>query len=196
MDASLFRSTQHFERYNQHFVKAPIIPKQFVDLVNLKDYFIPSYFADRGWERLLSDLPGVCELLIWEFYTNAILGEDVINCWVKGHEFTIEVEDTDEILGFGDVEHDFTHFKDRMPSIELVQSHIGGVREGRCLNITAFPPNLLCLTFIMVFNLYLIRKMTTINNVKAIFLMELRENTYIDICAHLFSIPADEIRTT
>ena len=78
----------------------------------------------------------------------------------------------------------------------MVQSHIGGVREGRFFNTTAFPPDLHCLTYIIVFNLYLVRKMTTINNAKAIFLMELRENTYIDIGTHLFSILADETRTT
>jgi len=87
-----------------------------VDLVDLKDYFIPSCFAKRGWEKLLSDLPRVCESLIQEFYANVILQEDVIYCWVRGHEFTIEVEDIDEVLGFGDVEHDFTHFKDKMLS--------------------------------------------------------------------------------
>ena len=48
----------------------------------------------------------------------------------------------------------------------------------------------------MIFNLYLVKKMTTINNARAIFLMELRENTYIDISAHAFYIIADEIRTT
>ena len=111
MDATLFRSTQHFEQYNQHFVKAPIIQKRFVDLVDLKDYFIPSCFAKRSWEKLLSDLPGVYEPLIQEFYANAILRADVIDCWVRGHEFTIEVEDIDEVPGFGDVEHDFTHFQ-------------------------------------------------------------------------------------
>ena len=83
-----------------------------------------------------------------------------------------------------------------MLSIETVQSHIGGVREGRCLNTTAFPPNLRCLTLIMMFNLYPIKKMTTINNARAIFLMELQESTYIDISAHAFSIIADETRTT
>ena len=113
-----------------------------MDLVDIKDYFIPSCFVERGWEKLLSDLLGVCEPLIREFYANIILQEDVIDCWVKGYEFTIEVEDIDEVLGFGDVEHDFTQFKDRMLSIETVQSHIGGVREGRCLNITAFPLDL------------------------------------------------------
>ena len=106
------------------------------------------------------------------------------------------MEDIDDVLGFEDLEHDFTHFKDKRLSIEMVQSHVGGVREGRCLNTTAFPSNLRCLTYIMMFNLYPVKKMTTINNARAIFLMELRENIYIDISAYAFSIIADEIRTT
>ena len=48
MDETRFCSTQHFERYNQYFEKAPIIQEQFMDLVDLKDYFIPSYFEERG----------------------------------------------------------------------------------------------------------------------------------------------------
>ncbi|KAL0009900.1 hypothetical protein SO802_005008 [Lithocarpus litseifolius] len=83
-----------------------------------------------------------------------------------------------------------------MLSIEMVQSHISGVRKGRCLNTTAFPPDLRCLTYIMMFNLYPVKKMTTISNATVIFLMEFQENTYIDISAHAFSIIADETRTT
>ena len=48
----------------------------------------------------------------------------------------------------------------------------------------------------MMFNLYPIKKLTTINNARAIFLMELQENTYIDISAHALCIIADETRTT
>ena len=48
----------------------------------------------------------------------------------------------------------------------------------------------------MMFNLYLVKKLATINNARAIFLMELRENTYIDISAHIFCTIADETRTT
>ena len=83
-----------------------------------------------------------------------------------------------------------------MLSIEMVQSHIDGVQEGKCLNIIAFPLNLRCLTYIMMFNLYQMKKMTTISNARAIFLMELRENTDIDISAHAYSIIANETRTT
>ena len=139
----------------------------------------------------------MCEPLIHEFYANAILQEDEFDChFIRGHEFTIDLEDIDDVLGFEHLEHDFTHYKDIMLSIKMVQSHISGVREGRSLNTTAFPPDLRCLTLIMMFNLYLVKKMTTISNARAIFLMELRENTYIDISAHAFSIIADETRTT
>ena len=146
---------------------------------------------------MLNDLPGVCEPLIKEFYANAVLREHEINYWIRGHEFTINVNDIDEVLGFGDLDdHDFTHYKDRMLSIETVQSRIDGVREGKCFNSTAFPVDMRCLTTIMIFNLYLVRKLTTINNARGIFLMELKENTYIDISAHIFYTIVDETRTT
>ena len=44
MDNTKFRSLQHFERYNQFYIKATIIQEKFVDLVDLKDTFIPSCF--------------------------------------------------------------------------------------------------------------------------------------------------------
>ena len=48
----------------------------------------------------------------------------------------------------------------------------------------------------MLFNLYPIKKLSTINNARAIFLMELRENTYIDISARLYNIIAESTKTT
>ena len=165
--------------------------------MDLKDTFIPSCFEGRGWDKLLSDLPGVCEHLIREFYANAKLREDEIDCWIRGHEFTIDAGDIDEVLGLESLDdHDFTNYKDRMLSIETVQSHIGGVKEGRCLNTNAFPADMRCLTTIMMFNLYPVRKLTTINNVRAIFLMKLKENTFIDINSHIFNIIVAETRTT
>ena len=53
-----------------------------------------------------------------------------------------------------------------------------------------------CLTYIMMFNLYPMKKMTTINNARVIFLMDLQENSYIDISAHAFSVIANETRKT
>ena len=145
---------------------------------------------------MLNDLPGVSEPLIKELYANVMLREDELNCWIRGKEFTIDASDIDNVLGLeGLDDHDFTNYKDRMLSIETVQSRIGGAREGRCLNTTAFPADMRCLTTIMMFNLYPVRKLTTINNTRAIFLMELKENTFIDISSHIFDTIVDEIRT-
>ena len=71
-------------------------------------------------------------------------------------------------------------------SIETVQQRIGGQREGRCLNSTTFLVDMRCLTIITMFNLYPIKKFPTINNARAIFLMELKEKTFIDISSHIF----------
>ena len=60
MGNTKFRSLQHFKRYT----------------------FIPSCFQGRGWDKLSSDLLGVCEPLIREFYANARLREHEINCWI------------------------------------------------------------------------------------------------------------------
>ena len=48
----------------------------------------------------------------------------------------------------------------------------------------------------MMNNLYLVKKLTTINNDRAIFLMELKEKTFIDISSHIFDTIMDETRTT
>ena len=53
-----------------------------------------------------------------------------------------------------------------------------------------------CLTIIMMFNPYPIKKLTTINNARTIFLMELKEKTFIDISSHIFDTIVDETRTT
>ena len=100
------------------------------------------------------------------------------------------------MLGLDGLEdHYFINYKDRMLSIETVQQRIGGQREGKCLNTTAFPVDMRCLTTIMMFNLYPIKKLITINNARAIFLMELKEKTFIDISSHIFDTIVDETRT-
>ena len=197
MDYDLFRSVQHFERYKDSFMKETIIQERFVDLVDLTDTFIPTCFEGRGWEKLLSGLPGVCEPLIREFWSNVKIREDELDCWVRGHEFNLDTHDIDEVLSIeGLEEYEFINYKDRMLSLEIVQNRIGGQREGKCLNTTAFLVDMRCLTIIMMNNLYPMKKLTTINNARAIFLMELKEKTFIDISSHIFDTIMDETRTT
>ena len=83
MDHNLFRSVPHFERYKNFFLRAGIIQERYVDLEDLRDTFIPNCFKRKGWEKLLSDLPVVCEPLIREFYSNAVIKEDELSCRVR-----------------------------------------------------------------------------------------------------------------
>ena len=154
-------------------------------------------FEGRGWDKLLGELLGVCEPLIWEFYAKASLKKDHIECWVRGRAFTLDMGDIDAILGLEEQDHEgFIPFKDKMVSLKSVQLHIVGYREGRCLNTTSFPPDLRCLAYIMMFNLYSVRKLSTINIARAIFLMELCKKIYIDIGAHLYNITVEATKTT
>ena len=182
MDHNLFRFVPHFERY--------------VDLEDLRDTFIPNCFEGRGWEKLLSDLPAMCEPLIREFYSNAVIREDELSCWVRGTEFTLDAHDIDDVLDLeGLKDHYFINYKDRMLSIETVQQRIGGQRE-EMPKYQAFPMDMRCLTIRMMFNLYPIKKLTTINNARAIFLMEPKEKTFIDIGSHIFDTIVDKTKTT
>ena len=55
-----------------------------MDLEDLRDTFIPNCFEGRGWDKLLSGLPAVCEPLIREFYSNAVIREDEVSYGVRG----------------------------------------------------------------------------------------------------------------
>lgn len=92
-----------------------------MDLHDLRDTFIPQYFEGRGWEKLLSDLPLVCEPLIREFYANAVIREEELSCWVRKKEFILDAHDIDKVLGLEGLEdYEFTNYKDRMVSLETV----------------------------------------------------------------------------
>ena len=84
MDHNPFRSVPHFERYKNFFLKASIIQERYVDLEDLGDTFISNCFEGRAWDKLLSGLLVVCEPLIREFYSNAVIREDELSCWVRG----------------------------------------------------------------------------------------------------------------
>ena len=67
----------------------------------------------------------------------------------------------DDVLGLEGLEdQEFINYKDRSVSIETGQQRIGGQREGKCLNTTTFPVDMRCLTIIIMFNLYPIKKLT------------------------------------
>ena len=89
---------------------------------------IPSFLVvlkDGVELNFLANSP-VCDPLIREFYANASLKKEHIECWVRGHEFNLDIENIDVMLGFEEKNHEgFTPFKDRMLSAKSVQLYLG-----------------------------------------------------------------------
>ena len=63
---------------------------------------IPSFLVVLKDGARINFLPNSLEFVIpfREFYANASLKEEHIECWVRGHEFTLNIEDIDAMLGF------------------------------------------------------------------------------------------------
>ena len=61
------------------------------------------------------------------------------DCWVRGHEFTLDAQDIDEVLGLeGLEEYKFINYKDRMLSskIALVDREKGNVSIPQLFQLT------------------------------------------------------------
>ena len=84
--------------YIDHYKWAPIVPERIVDLESLEGTFISDVFKERTWTKLLNPVGDVFENIIREFFANAIVEGDHINCWLRGREFSISRESIQEVL--------------------------------------------------------------------------------------------------
>jgi len=81
-----------------HYKRAPIVLERLVDLDSLEGTFIPDVFKERTWTKLLNPIGDVFEDIIREFFANAIVEGDHINCWLRGREFLITRELIQDVL--------------------------------------------------------------------------------------------------
>ena len=81
-----------------NYKRALIVLERFVDLESLNDTFIPKVFKERIWTKLLNPMGDVFEDIIREFFANAIVEGDLINCWLRGRKFYVSRELIQEIL--------------------------------------------------------------------------------------------------
>ena len=84
-----FQDKNAFEAFSEYYKDAVIIVEREVDLRSLEDTFIPDVLKDYTWVPLLIGSVDVHHILVREFFLNAIVEEDHLNCWVRGKEFTI-----------------------------------------------------------------------------------------------------------
>ena len=84
--------------YIDHYKNASIVLERRVDIESLKDTFISEVFKEKTWTKLLNPMGDVYDCIIREFFANAFLECDYINCWVRGREFTISRDSIQELL--------------------------------------------------------------------------------------------------
>ena len=68
--------------YNDCYKRATIIMERVVRMETLENTSILEVFKERTWTKLLNPSGNVYAELIREFFTNAIMEGDHINCWV------------------------------------------------------------------------------------------------------------------
>ena len=67
-------------KYNDCYNKATIIMERVVKLETLEDTFIPEVFKERTWTKLLNLVGIVYSEIIKDFFSNASLEGDHIDC--------------------------------------------------------------------------------------------------------------------
>ena len=69
-----------------------------VDLESLESTFILKVFRERTWTKLLNPSGDMYDCIIKEFFANAFMEDDHLNCYVRGKEFTVSRESMQKLL--------------------------------------------------------------------------------------------------
>ena len=79
-DSNNFRSTEADMKYNDCYKDKTIIMERVVQLDSLKGTFILEVFKERTWTKLLNSIGVVYSEIIKEFFSNAVVNGDRIEC--------------------------------------------------------------------------------------------------------------------
>ena len=96
-------------------------------------------FRERTWAKLLNPSGNVYDSIIKEFFTNAFVENDHLNCWVQGKEFTIPMESIQELLETRPMTPDSSsHYDGKRDKIESFVPILGGKIKKKSLHTTEF----------------------------------------------------------
>ena len=186
-DSDNFRSMEANLKYNDYYKRATIIMERVVKLETLVDTFIPEVFKERTWTKLLNLVGIVYSEIIREFFSNASVERDNINCWVRHKEFVITKGNIQEFLEVCPPLHTITvQYEDRLDSTEEMVKILCGTPKKTFMNTIPFSPEMRTLAHVMINNFYSVTNLTTLSAPRKIFLYETHKE--IDICGHIFHI--------
>jgi len=136
----------------------------------------------------------VYEEIIREFFSNATVDGDHINCWVWHKEFVIIRESIQEFLEVCPSSQPIAeHYDDRLDSLKLMVELLSGSLKKKLMNTIPFNAKMRTLAYVMIHNLYLVTNLTTLSGPRTIFLYDLYTHKEIDICRHIYHLMTKSI---
>ena len=163
--------------------------ERVVRIETLKDTCIPIVFKERTWTKLLNPSGNVYSKIIKEFFSNATVDGDHINCWVRHKEFVITRESIQEFLGVYPPSQQITiQYDDRLDFLEPMVRLLGGTLNKKSTNTIPFNLEMRTLAYVMIHNLYPVTNLTTLSAPRTIFLYDLFTHKEIDIYGHIFHL--------
>ena len=155
----------------------------------LEDTFILEMFKERTWTKLLNPVGVVYSEIIKEFFLNASVEGDRIDCWVRHKEFVIRRDNIQEFLEIRPPSQIITvQYEDRLDSIEDMVLTFGGSPKKSSINSIPFSSEMRTLAHVMISNLYLVTNLMTLSIPRTIFLYDLFSHKEIDIRGHIFHL--------
>ena len=175
--------------FTDHYKRASIVLERTVDIESLKDTFNLEVFKERTWTKLLNPRGDVFEDIIREFFANAYVEGDHINCWVREREFTISRELIQDVLEIQPTTLDTSlHYDEKKEKREPFVQVLEGQLKKRALHMIEFTPKMRALAYIMILNLYPMKNLTTLSAPRTVFLYDLLTHKKIDICSHIYHL--------
>ena len=80
IDSDHFKFADADMKYNDYYKEATIIMERMAHLESLEGTFIPEVFKERTWTKLLNPVEVVYSEIIREFFSNAAIDGDCIEC--------------------------------------------------------------------------------------------------------------------
>ena len=166
-----------------------IIVEREVNLDSISQTFIPEVFRDWTWTKLLNGSTKVWDPIIQEFFLNAIVECEHLNCWVRGRQLYITLELIQDLLEVHPIIPNSTlPYDGRRTKITFAIEVLGGKEKKQLMHIVDFSPTMKSFTYIMIFNLYPMKNLTTLSQPRTLFLHDLYMGKEIDICAHIYHL--------
>ena len=143
-------------------IKTTIIMERVVQPETLQETFIRDVFKERTWTKLLNPSGTVYDEIIREFFSNATVERNEINCWVRQKEFVITRQDIQDFLEVRPPSQPITtQYEDRIGAIGEMIQILSGTPTKQSMNTLKFTPDMRALAHIMLHNLYLVTNLTT-----------------------------------